>query len=379
MKTHKTNIIDFLSEVKVINIPCWHRDFVWDSTVILQLFDDIKSLINSKDNTLHHFFGTIIYKELNTPLFTIQLVDGHQRIAAVGLFLIAIFNYFKNNRYKDLLLHQGNKSNASKLVLPEGFSDCCNLILADEMHAYSSNTPYAQAYRTFVDRIEAYNYNFTDYIEALRRFQIITISLANNDNQQLIFDSVNSVSRKLTKFEKIKNYIFMGLSKADQDKIMSEYWLPIMRLFGDNVDVFIDYLISYVSMQTTDRKVDADNIFYEFNKFYAYKRRYKDAIEIISELFKFSQYYIRIKNADFSKDIATQFEQIISLINSPEIYSFMFELTDDFQNKLISKKAFIDALQTTYDYIKNSIDNNEEIDFTILSQTISKILVQKED
>jgi len=245
------------------------------------------------------------------------------------------------------------------------------------MHAYSSNTPCAQAYRIFVDRIEDNNYKFNDYIDALRRFQIITISLSDKDNQQLIFDSVNSVSQKLTKFEKIKNYIFMGLSKEEQDKISNDYWAPLMRSFGDDVNTFIDYLISYVSMQTSDRKIDANNIFYEFNKFYAYKRRYKDATEIISELFKFSQYYIRIKNADFSKDIATQFEKIVSLINSPEIYSFLFELTDDFQNKLISKKAFIDVLQTTYNYIKASIDNNEDIDFTILGQTISKILVQK--
>ena len=59
------------------------------------------------------------------------------------------------------------------------------------------------------------------------------------------------------------------------------------------------------------------------------------------------------------------------------IYSFLFELVDDFQNGLIPKKTFVDILLNTYAYLKITKQNNGKIDFTNLSKNISKMLTNK--
>ena len=70
-------------------------------------------------------------------------------------------------------------------------------------------------------------------------------------------------------------------------------------------------------------------------------------------------------------------EKIISIYDKPALYSFLFEITDDFQSGLIPKKIYIDILKNTSAYLKNAIENKEKIDFANLSKTISKLLAQK--
>jgi len=376
METGKTSIIDFLSEIRLIKLPCWHRDFIWDIAHVAQLFDDVESLINNA-NHIPHFFGPIVYNDLEKPILSIKLIDGQQRLITISLFFAALFDYFKNSKYKSIFLFQQNQPNNTKIIISSPMQEYYQKVLNDGDYAYSNNSQYSQVYRYLFDRIEHTKYSIKDFLDAFKRLEIVILRLDKNDNAQLIFDSVNSLSVRLTKFEKIKNYVFMGLSDAEQEEILESYWLPLSKLFEDNPDGLINYLISFVSMQTTTRIIDKDNIFTEFNKFYSYKRKYKNVSEIMSELFKFAQYYIRIQNCDFTNDIATQLSKIINITQEPAIYSFLFELVDDFQNELIAKKSFVDILETAYSYIDNAIRNNESIDFTMLSQTISKLLTSK--
>ena len=250
-----------------------------------------------------------------------------------------------------------------------------NILINDDF-AYMEDNSYSKIYRFFMDKIETNKYSLDEYFTALKKFEIVDIQLWSKDNAQLVYDSINSTGMKLTLFEKIKNYVFMGLADEEQFDIWQKYWKPLEKLFCANDEQFSNFLISYISMQT-EKNVQKKNISIAFNKFYNLKRQYKKADEIISEFFKFAQYFVRIKNADFTDEIAVEMEKIIQMYDAPEIYSFLFEITDDFQNGLIPKKIYVEILENTRNYLTIAQEKREKVDFSGLSKTISKLLTQR--
>ena len=52
---------------------------------------------------------------------------------------------------------------------------------------------------------------------------IINITLNNEDNPQLIFESLNSTGLELTEGDKIRNFILMGLPAKEQNEYYEKY------------------------------------------------------------------------------------------------------------------------------------------------------------
>ncbi len=378
MDTKKSSILDFLSEKNIIEIPIWQREFVWGEPQIVQLYEDIESLINNPALPTH-FFGIIIHQISPIIFANTKIIDGQQRLVAISVFLCALCNHFKSEGYKKALLFSGHTpQKTAKIRCLNQVKDEYDNILNNEDFAYMENSSYSKLYRYFFEKIESNTYALEEYFNALKKFEIIELQLSERDNAQLIFDSINSTGVKLSNFEKIKNYVFMGLEDSEQLEIWSQYWKPLEQVFAEDENSFCQFLISYIAMQT-EKTISNNNLNIEFNKFYNYKRNYKAAKDIVAELFKFAQYFVRIRNADFTEEIASEMSKITAIYDKPELYSFLFEITDDFQNGLIPKVMYIDILANTYNYIKVANEKHERINFMGLSKTISKMLANKYD
>ncbi len=71
------------------------------------------------------------------------------------------------------------------------------------------------------------------YIRALDRFEIITVAIdANDDNPQLIFESINSTGAPLSSGDKIRNYSLMLNSVDARRHVYDRYWSPIEETPG---------------------------------------------------------------------------------------------------------------------------------------------------
>ena len=69
-------------------------------------------------------------------------------------------------------------------------------------------------------------------------------------------------------------------------------------------------------------------------------------------------------------------EKITEISKTPELFAFMFELVDDFQNSLIPKVVFIEILDNIHTHLQVAQAKNEKLDFSGLGLIISKILAQ---
>ena len=62
----------------------------------------------------------------------------------------------------------------------------------------------------------------------LAKLMVVDISLdREQDNPQLIFESMNSTGKELSQADLIRNYILMGLEPEHQRHLYEQYWRPM--------------------------------------------------------------------------------------------------------------------------------------------------------
>ena len=82
---------------------------------------------------------------------------------------------------------------------------------------------------------------------------IVDIALSRDqDNPQLIFESMNSTGRELSQADLIRNFILMGLEPAHQTRLYEEHWRPMEVAFGQEAygTHFDGFMRHYLTLKT---------------------------------------------------------------------------------------------------------------------------------
>ena len=104
----------------------------------------------------------------------------------------------------------------------------------------------------------------------LAKLAIVDISLSRDqDNPQLIFESMNSTGRELSQADLIRNFILMGLNPSQQTRLYAEHWRPMevafgQEAYGTHFDWFMRY---YLTVKTSE--IPKVRAVYEASKSYA--------------------------------------------------------------------------------------------------------------
>ena len=62
---------------------------------------------------------------------------------------------------------------------------------------------------------------------------IVDVALnRDQDNPQLIFESMNSTGRELSQADLVRNFILMGLEPEHQTRLYEDHWRPMELEFG---------------------------------------------------------------------------------------------------------------------------------------------------
>lgn len=108
-------------------------------------------------------------------------------------------------------------------------------------HIHKSNLTIN--YNYFCERIQRAEISVDELYDAICRLEVIGIQLNQDDNPQLIFESLNSTGLALSEGDKIRNFILMGLPTKQQEDFYEKYWNRIEECTGYDVSAFIrDYL-----------------------------------------------------------------------------------------------------------------------------------------
>ena len=207
MEAGKRSINDIFNGNKILEIPFFQRSYVWDEPEWERFITDMEFV---SENNKPYFLGSIILKQqLTSSQQSIgdrrTVIDGQQRLTTLNIFFkvlsLKLNNQYLNNLFrlpmKDLeiaLLHNRNDVKAFNRILDLKI-----------MEPIDSEDNISRAYTYFLRNIDDTKINSQNILTNL---MFVGVDLATEDDEQQIFDTINSLGVRLTTAELLKNYFF---------------------------------------------------------------------------------------------------------------------------------------------------------------------------
>lgn len=234
-------------------IPVYQRDYAWKWDNCKQLYDDLVKIIKKDRDS--HFFGSIVSVHNDGTHNDFLVIDGQQRLTTILLLFLAMYNSMKDNKVIPKKSNLADKILKTYLVDPWQEDESRIKLkpvkndrkafgcLFGDREEYIQDSNLTINYEYFYSRILKEEITIDELYSAIKRLEIINISLSKEDNPQLIFESLNSTGLALSEGDKIRNLILMGLEAKQQNEFYEKYWHKIELCTNYNVSAFIrDYL-----------------------------------------------------------------------------------------------------------------------------------------
>lgn len=365
MKANETKVDKFLATNETtFAIPVYQRNYDWNLVQCKQLlFDIIETGKNEKVNA--HFIGSIVYVHDDvytaSGLTELTIIDGQQRLTTITLIFIALYRLAQQLENPTLVsrIHKTYLINefapeAEKLKLKptdnnkEALRHILNSSEGEEFNGYSRIIENFNFFKSHINKE-----NFDTVLRGLNKLIFVDIALdRQKDNPQRIFESLNSTGLELSQADLIRNYILMGLSRTNQEKIYKSYWEVIEKNAKDeilNKSRVSDFIRDYLTLINKEIP-NKGEVYVKFKS--QYPTTTIDELEnVLADLKSLVKYYNKLINPkkEIDKDIRTQLEYINRLeINVA--FPFLMKVYEDYSNNIIDKPTFISVLNLVQSY-----------------------------
>ena len=247
MKAVEAQLLAFLKKSPQFVIPIYQRTYSWTAKECRQLWDDI-ARCGGSDEIAVHFVGSIVYIESGLSQVTHQapllVIDGQQRLTTVSLLLAALakavaevepLDGFSQRKIKNYYLLNPEESGERhfKLLLSQTDKDSLTAIVSDGEAPQYPSLRIMENFELFDKWIAEDKVDLATLCKGLMKLVVVDIALTRDqDNPQLIFESMNSTGKELSQADLIRNFILMGLEPDLQTRLYTDFWRPIEVGFG---------------------------------------------------------------------------------------------------------------------------------------------------
>lgn len=239
MEAGKRTIREIFNRGRNLEIPFFQRAYVWKEDQWQRFLEDMRAVsLNRKP----YFLGSVILKQQETHSnqdARLTIIDGQQRLTTLNIFLKILClkkgtdseftDTFKKQRDKSIiLLHNHNNE--------KSFNRVMELEKIEELEDVE-NDQILGAYNFFKENIDDDDINGgLDYFNILDYILFVGIDLNYEEDEQQIFDTINSLGVKLTTAELLKNYFF----NRNEVKVYEKYWKDIFEKDDDETKPYWD-------------------------------------------------------------------------------------------------------------------------------------------
>lgn len=359
MKANETKVDKFLATNETIfAIPVYQRNYDWNLVQCKQLlFDIFEAGRNDKINA--HFIGSIVYVHDDvytaSGLTELTIIDGQQRLTTITLIYITLYRLAKkldnptlvSRIHKTYLINEfAPETEKLKLKPTENNKEALAYILnAEDDDDFKGYSRIIENFNFFKSNINLENFETVQ--RGLTKLIFVDVALdRQKDNPQRIFESLNSTGLELSQADLIRNYILMGLSRTNQEKVYKNYWEVIERNAKDeimNKSRVSDFIRDYLTLINKEIP-NKGEVYIKFKA--QYPTTTVDELEIIlADMKSLVKYYNKLINPrnELDKEIRTQLEYINRLeINVA--FPFLMKVYEDYFNNVIEKQTFVAVL-----------------------------------
>lgn len=251
---------------RLLEIPFYQRSYVWGKEQWERFLEDLEYVTKTKKP---YFMGSIILKK-DRDLGTWEnyseckvVIDGQQRLTTFMIFMkVLCLKSDQNDLFvRDFVLEDGEIALRHGKNDVDAFRQVIQQTKAERITGNEHQSRVIDAYNYFVDEVDVSLYN---RIIIKQNVQFVCIDLTKEEDEQQVFDTINSLGVRLTTAELLKNYFFNKDNVQDYNKIWAEvfekddetkvYWdteIETGRYKRSLIDVFFD---AYFQIYIQDKK-----------------------------------------------------------------------------------------------------------------------------
>ncbi len=267
-----------LSEVmdnsKSYIVPRFQRDYSWDEKNLEELWQDIEHMLDSRTQ---HFMGYLVFQSGDGKVF--QVIDGQQRLATISLLITAALNHFQamiakgddadNNRqrleaYKARylgVLDTVTLERSAKLTLNRHNNQHFGSLTKDMKipkwrNITETNRKMNRTFAFFQNRLTTYGTSGDKLAGVINGIAdglvFTTITVKNDLNAYLVFETLNARGIRLSAPDLLKNYLLstMATNARLHDSAFDDFedrWGKILEQLGESN--FTSFLRSHSGMK----------------------------------------------------------------------------------------------------------------------------------
>lgn len=256
-------------------------------------------------------------------------------ITTVSLLLIAMVNAHKDGKiavedqklvekiFKRYLVDEYQEDKRKVKLKPiKKDMQAFDALLYKPADQYIKESNVTRNYKYLYNNVVGCGLTVDKLFDAIKKLEVINIRLDEDDDPQLIFESLNSTGLDLSEADKIRNYLLMSLSPTEQESLYTKYWNPIEEATKYDPSSFVrDYL---TMKQGKIGKID--KIYFIFKE---YAESLKcDRITLLSNMYHYAQIYSKIDRAAFDDDRINQKINQVRTLDSTVAYPFYMAFFD---------------------------------------------------
>ncbi len=333
-----------LGEGRRFMVPLYQRKYQWGDHRLLPFWQDVESKaadVLENESKFQHYMGALILAPIGdsekigvTP--RVQVVDGQQRLTTFQLLLVAIREVARIQECEDIIAHvedylfnplkSKDTDPLTKFKLTPTpsdrnvFHDILDREYKQVRQKYADyywgnrvpkNTPLKalRAYELFKQNVERFilegpadagddlelenpiDQPDKELVETrleallkalLKRMKLVVITLGEDDDAQVIFETLNSKGEPLLAMDLVRNNIFYRAEKegASAEELYRELWDPFDDAWWREAAPFarprrprIDHFLAHVLAAESGEKISMRELYAEYRAFVAPKGR----------------------------------------------------------------------------------------------------------
>jgi len=372
MKATEARFLDFIKKSPQFVIPIYQRTYSWTERECRQLWDDIVRTGENETITAH-FVGSIVYIEKGLYQVTSQspllVIDGQQRLTTLSLLIAALakalerlsedkrepVDGFSPRKLRNYYLINPEEEDERhyKLILSQTDRDSLIAVVASKELPREYSYRITENYKLFETWIAGYNGKLAALCKGIAKLMVVDIALSRDqDNPQLIFESMNSTGRELTQADLIRNFILMGLEPELQTRLYERYWRPMELDFGQ--EAYGAHFDSFMRHYLTVKTGEIPRLGEVYEAFKTHSRSHKVAeagVEpLVADIRNFARYFCAMAlGAEADRALKLAFHDLREL-KVDVAYPFLLELYHDYNSGTLPRLDFLAAVRLVEAY-----------------------------
>lgn len=297
-----------------------------------------------------------------TPLL---VIDGQQRLTTVTLMIEALARRLGDSEPVDgfsakklrsyyLLNPLEDGERGFKLLLTQTDKDSLLALVQQKPWPVEHSLRLKENFEFFEGQVKALGKDLTALCNGLAKLVIVDIALnRDQDNPQLIFESMNSTGRELSQADLIRNFVLMGLEPTHQKNLYAHHWRPMEVAFGQEAygASFDSFMRHFLILKTN--AIPKISEVYEAFKSHARSPEVAAAgvDALVADIHTFAGYYCAMAfGQEPDKELAAAFRDLREL-TVDVAYPFLLELYQDYTTGLLSKAELLQAVRLVEAYV----------------------------